>query len=359
MSQESGQEKTEQPTPQRLERALEEGQVASYVDFSSGLMLLAGALFFLFIGPWLGRQLLTVLRGSLVASTETTQPEFSELDATRWIHQALYSGFGMVAGMLIMTIGMALLVSISINGFRLTWKPLSPGLEKLNPAKGFQKIFSLKSLVRGGMAILKTVALMAIAYWLTGNLLPLISSTTGMELQQTVSIGWRISLQIVMAIAAAILALGGVDLLFQKWKHFQDLKMTRQEVRQEMKDVEGDPLQKARLRQIQRELSQQKTLQAVPTATAVITNPTHLAVALRYDPETDPAPMVVAKGADGLAQQIKIIARENQIPVIEKKPLARALYFSVEVGQEIPVELYQAVAEILAYVMEQRTILNR
>ena len=345
------QQRTEDPTQRRLEKSRNEGQVAFSADLVSGALLMIGSLFFIFFGPWFGRKLTNLIRLNL---SNMDSREMTAVDAQQLGVGSLVELGNLIAPLALTVVAIVGLVGTLVTGFRITFKPLETKLDKLDPRKGFKRIFSSRSLVRGVNAVFKVTLMTVIAIWLIRLELPAIGASTGKGVGEAISIGWSIALRISLAISAAMLLLGTADLVFQKWKHFQDMKMSKQEVRDEHKDDEGDPMIRARLKKLQRERTKQQMLRDVPDATVVITNPTHLAIALKYDRDTLEAPRVVAKGADHLAETIKRIARDNGVPVLERKPLARALYKSVEIGDEIPTELFQAVAEILAYIYRQQ-----
>jgi flagellar biosynthetic protein FlhB len=221
---------------------------------------------------------------------------------------------------------------------------------KLDPTKGWQRLFSTRSLIRGLMAIAKATVLCAVAYVVLRQHAARLRGTAAAALPESLSYAWTILVQLLLAVSAAMVLMGLIDYLFQKWKHLQDLRMTRQELMDERRDDDGDPQMRARMRKLQRELSQRKMIHDVATADVVVTNPSHFAVALRYDPRRMKNPKVVAKGADLLAKIIIATAKRHRVAVVEKKPLARYLYAKVAVGRDIPVEVFQAVAEVLVYI---------
>ena len=247
-----------------------------------------------------------------------------------------------------------LVAGAAVTGFRFAFKPLQPDVNRINPLKGLERMFSTRSLVRGLLSVAKVVIMAALAFWIFQSKLAAIVLTTGSTLQQTIDTGWDLTTQIAMAISSGMLFVGASDLLFQQWKRFEELKMTRQEVLDEHKQDEGDPHLNARIKKVQREIVEKQMLRDIKTGHLTLKNPTHIAVTLRYDRVQDPAPIVVAKGEEEMALLIVKLSEEHGVPVVERRPLARALYYNVEVGQEIPVELYQAIAEILAYVQRQK-----
>ncbi|MCA9218086.1 MAG: EscU/YscU/HrcU family type III secretion system export apparatus switch protein, partial [Planctomycetales bacterium] len=237
--------------------------------------------------------------------------------------------------------------SVSTEALNMDWS-------KLSPAKGMSRLFSMRSAIRAIMMILKMSASVVVLMWVLSSYWGEIRQLGILALPSSLSAAWNISLSIVITLAGAYLVIGGFDYTYQRVQHEQDLKMTRQEIREEQKEQEVDANLRARIRRIQREWAKQTMLRQVPTASVVLTNPTHYAVALRYDRSSKSAPIVVAKGTDALARRIIKIAKENGVTVLERKPLARALYAMVEVNQEIPPQLYKAIAEILAFVLGLR-----
>ncbi len=356
MAEEQAQDRTEQPTPRRLQKAREDGQVAYSQDLSSGLLLASGTIFFAFFGYFLLRGLSGGLKTGLTR-IGTEQPD--SISPESIFQNALLDGSRLVLPLAFVAFGILVLSGAAVTGFQLSGKPLSFNLDKLDPRKGIKRIFSSRSVVKGLIAVAKVSVMAVIAFILIQMSREKIAASYGIDVKQSMYLGWEIVIQIAMAISAAMVLIGLMDLLYQKWKHFQELRMSRQELKEELKEDVGDPHLKARLRQLQREYATGQMMADVPSASVVLTNPTHLAVAIRYDRLLDDAPVVLAKGADAVAKRIVSLARENDIPVLERKPLARALYRDVQVGQEIPVELYQAIAEILAYVQRQKSILRR
>ena len=232
----------------------------------------------------------------------------------------------------------------------VTTKPLEPKLSKMNPISGFKRMFSKQALFELVLSIVKIVIIYAICQSVIKDNLTVLLTIYDIEIEDSLGILFELvmDLGIKVSLVYFILALG--DLVFQKWKHKNDLKMTKQEIKEEFKNQEGDPKVKSQQRQRMQQASRRRMMQSIPEADVVITNPTHFAVALKYDNTVNQAPIVVAKGADYLAFKIKEIAKEHNVEIVENKPLARMLYSNVDIGREIPAELYQSVAEVLAYV---------
>jgi flagellar biosynthetic protein FlhB len=242
-------------------------------------------------------------------------------------------------------------------GFLITGEKLSPNLAKLNPISGLKKLVSLKSLVELVKSIVKLVIISGIAYVVLNRYLDQIPGLMQLSVGNIIGFIGQVSFQMCFYTCMVLFLMAVLDYAYTKWQHQHDLKMTKQEVKDEYKQREGDPSVKARIRSVQREMARKRMMEAVPEATVVITNPTHLAIAIKYE-EGMPAPIVVAKGAGFVAQKIKAIATDNDIPLVENKPLARTMFKSTEVGDFIPADLYRAVAEILAYVYRLKGLVN-
>lgn len=341
------QQKTEQPTPRRLQEARRRGQVARSKDLSAALILLAGVLAVYLLSPLALDKISRHMAWYFSNCLNWQLPDSSRP----------YVLFGYIwdEGLLWMPLFLVLvLAAVAANvaqfGFLSAPGVMVPKLERLNPLEGLKKIFSLRSLLELVKSILK-IALVGLVTWQVAihfvpSLLNLYFRPAAGEL--------RVLLDVLIAVGAAggatFLLLGAADYFYQRYDYYKSLRMTKQEVRDEYKQTEGDPLVKGWLKRRQREIAMNRIRSEVPRATVVVTNPVHYAVALRYQEGVDRAPVVVAKGAGDLAMQIKQIAGQHQVPVVEDPPLARQLYRQVEVGREIPVELYRAVAEVLALV---------
>lgn len=244
----------------------------------------------------------------------------------------------------------ALLVSIVQVGWKVSTKPMKPELSKFNPINGFKRMFSKDSVFELVKSIIKIGLIAYMAYASIRDHQNELFILYDLELKQAVALVGGLVIDVGFKISLVYLIVGIADFVYQKHKFNEDMKMTKQEVKDEFKNTEGDPQIKGRQRRKMQEVSQKRMMQDVPKADVVITNPTHFAVALRYDTKESTAPVVVAKGADYVAQKIKEIAKDNKIEIVENKPLARMIYHNVDLGAEIPPELYQAVAEVLAYV---------
>jgi flagellar biosynthetic protein FlhB len=340
-------EGTEEATPKRRREAREEGNIARSQDASSALLLL-GSMLILSAGlePMLG-SLAIFLEDSL--RSEAYASLRAEDIAAPVIPALVRAGLAAAPVVLgAMTIGF--LAQLWQVGFLATGKPLQPKFERLDPMKGLGRIFGMQGVVKTTMDVLKVLVVAWIAWNLASLALPEIAALPGLDaiagLTRVGSLGMSLSMQV----GAALLVLGILDYAFQRYKHERDLRMTKQQVKDEWKESEGDPKVKQRRMQIARQVAMQRLQTAVPKADVIVTNPEHISVAIQYDPDTMGAPRIVAMGADHLAFRIRQIATRHGIPIVERKPLARALYAGAKVGQEIPPDHYKAVAEILAFV---------
>jgi len=347
MAQESGGEKSLPASQQKKDRAREDGNIARSQDLSSAAGL-AAALLALMI---LGRGIFDVLISSgeyFFGQADLLTVQYQSVQQIQT--QALYYvALGAVPFMLAMVLA-GVGVNLAQVGFMASSKPLMPKMDRISPLKGFQRLFSLRSLVE----LLKSLAklfLVGIVVWmyLRDQLPTMIGLMDLSPLSLLPPVSW-IVVGVWWRVAVVMLLIGIADYAYQKWQHEQDLRMTMQEARQEAKELEGDPQIKRRVRQLQRQIAAQRMMKDVPEADVVITNPTHYAVALRYDPENMNAPTVVAKGMRLVAQRIREIAEENKVPIVQKPPLARELYRTVDIGGAVPEGLFAVVAEVLSYV---------
>ena len=341
-------ERTEAPTPRRRNEAREEGNVAKSTDIASALMLAAMVIVLFFSMVPMLRNLRSILEG-LLDSDRVSNP----LDpgaAVTTIEFALRGAIRAAMPALLAAWAIAFLSHFWQVGWLFAPKAVQPKLSKLNPLSGLKRIASLRSLVKASLDALKVLVVVLVAvHAIVGRhdelaALPLMSAVQALG-----AIGWML-LDVALRVAAALVVLGILDFAYQKWKHEEELKMTHQQVRDELKQNEGDPEVKRRRFRMQQQIAMQRISAAVPRADVIVTNPEHISIAIRYDEETMAAPKVVAKGADHLAMRIRQIALRHEIPIVERRPLARALYRECKVGQEIPPAYYKAVAEILAFV---------
>ncbi|WP_457598815.1 flagellar biosynthesis protein FlhB [Hydrogenimonas sp.] len=343
-------EKTEEPTPKKIEDAKKEGNVPRSMDTSGFVTLLVAVITVTALFGWIMDRLESLYRYyTHFFGVELTPSLLSEI-ATYTIVQVA-----------IMILPMALPVAIAGMlaawmqfGFLFTTKPLTPDLTKIDPIKGAKNLFSLKKLVEGAKITMKVTAVFIVAFTVFFGFIEELVSVSRADLMQ--QMGWLADRAIVLAAVMLVLlmVLALIDLLFVRYNYFKGLRMSKQEIKDEMKQMEGNPEIKAKIRQIQMEMARKRMLAEVPTADVVITNPTHYAVALRYKEGESKAPKVVAKGADLIALKIREIARESGVQIVENPPLARELYKHVEIDREVPEQFYHAVAEVLAFVYKSK-----
>lgn len=348
MAETTGQERTEAPTARRLRQAREEGNVARSTDLTAALMLLASIILLYLLSTRLFESMTAVLH-RLLSSVDADNPTRS--DDLGAIGSYLLGLMGWtVLPLLIAVAGVGVLVTASQTGLMLTGKPIVPKANRINPLSGVKRLVDARAAIRLVMSLGKVAIISAVATIMIMGEIDAIAALPMMTLGAATAAAAHMTFMLALKLAALLVILALLDFAFQKFQHTKDMRMTKQEVRQEMKDMDGDPLMKQRRARVARQLAMQRMAQEIPKADVVITNPTHLSIALRYDSETMRAPKVIAKGADFMAMRIRQIATANGIPLVERKPLARALYSSAEIGDEVPEEHYAAVAEILAYV---------
>lgn len=357
MSQQFG-EKTEQPTPHRLQEARRKGEVVRSNELNSAVNLLAALFLFVLFGDMLFGSSLGVVQGYLGGSLSHN---FTDGDLGAMTLNAALDYFRLVGPVFVAVLAAGLLANYSQVGFLFRPEAVSLKLERLNPAEGIKKMFSRRALFELGKTLLKISLVGLAAYsYVQGRFESFVSFIYAAPGQFLDGIrGELTGLVIRMALVFTVLAVA--DYFYQRHEWAKSLRMTRQEIKDEHRQMEGDPLVKSRQREKQRKMATQRLAAEVPRATVVITNPTELAVALRYDGDEPGAPRLVAKGAALMARRIREIAREHNIPVVENRPVARLLFKNVEIGEEIPVELYRAVAEVLAlvYALKNRESVRR
>ncbi len=340
-------ERTEEATPKRRQEARDEGNVAKSHDLSGALVLLFGTL-----TVW-AFAMSMLMQGRTLLGQGLTDAVGSPIDK----HAAWEALRGLGVGTLrvvLPVLALMWLASYASQLVQVGWlfvpKAVAPAFKKLNPLSGFKRIFGISGVFKSGLDAMKVTLIVAVAGMTIGGYSNAIAALPYLTAMQAVREAGLMMLDVALRVLAVLLLLGFMDFLYQRWKHSRDLRMTKQQVKDEMKDTEGDPETKRRRARIARQLAMQRISAAVPKADVIVTNPEHLSIAIKYDPAKMAAPKVIAKGADHLALRIRIIAMQHGIPIIERKPLARALYRQVEVNQEVPSEFYKAIAEILAYV---------
>ena len=353
--QQSSGEKTERATPKKRRDARERGQVLKSTEANTAFCCVIIFGFMLIFCDSMIRQLGQMLLfylsdGLLQGANMLLTPQSAQLT----LAHLLYLAAGVLLPILFLALLCGLLINILQIGFLFTTKPLMPKLERISPIKGFKRIFSLKTLIELLKCLLKIIVMGLILYNDFKTLLTQFPALTGAEIYTTFLGILRIAFRLALKMTLALAIIAAFDYLFQWWNYEKELRMTKQEVKDEYKLTEGDPQIKSRIKQKQRQMSAMRMMQQVPSADVVITNPTHYAVALSYKQGENEAPVVVAKGQDHLARKIKELAKEHHIELVENKALARSLYQFCDIGDEIPAEFYQAVADILVYVYQQK-----
>jgi flagellar biosynthesis protein FlhB len=347
MAEDQFQERTEQATPRRREKAREDGKVARSAELNSAVILCLGATALYFMGP----MLVTQIKQFMIYIFNEAPKMNADYDTlVSLLSSRILTFFILMGPILIVLAVVAYGINVVQVGFLFSGKSMEPKLDKLNFVNGIKKIFSVRSLVELIRDTIKLIVIGFVGYkaisaqmdsffLLSDNSVSVFASAMGlMALKTTLQIG------------AVMLVLAILDYAYQKYDFEKSIRMSKQEIKDEYKDTEGSPQIKARVRQIQRDMSRRRMMQDVPKADVIITNPTHIAVALKYNPDEMDAPLVLAKGERLIAERIKEIARESGVPVVENRPLARALFSMCEVGSYVPTKLYRAVAEVLAYV---------
>ncbi len=351
MAEDQDSDKTELPSQRRRDDARAQGQFAYSHELINGLLLFGGTIGLSWIGMTLAQGL-----------SNDFHTQFGRLakDLTiDGVHSQLTSifgeGFQLTGWFLAGLFAIGLAANLAQAGFHINSESLGPKWERLNPAENWHRIISWEGATRGGISLAKIIVLAVVSWWVLSDRGSQVGALSEGLLGRSVASAWGLSIELLIDISAVLLIMGAGDYGLQWYRNEQKLRMTREEVKQERKDDDGDPHVIARRRQRAREIaSQRRMIQDVPKATVVITNPTHLAIALRYERGVDAAPVVIAKGHDQFAFQIASKARRHGIPVLERKPVAQALYKTVKVGQEIPQTLFVAVSEVLAYVYRLR-----
>ncbi len=345
------QDRTEQPTPKRVREAREKGQVPRSRDLQGAIVVGAAALAFSMFGSSLAEETLQWLHGSLNEAVSMG----AQLDAQKlpgFFTRGLITALLVISPVLLATVVGAILGPMLVGGWNISLKAMAPDFKRMDPVKGIGRIFSLNSLAELGRSLLKfflIAGIALIALWqMAPDLLALARTIEGTGLPRAFfSVSW-----IFIVLTLALLLVGAIDAPYQIWQNLRKLRMTRQEVQDELKETEGRPEVKSKLRSLQQSIARGRMMEAVPDADVVVVNPTHFAVAISYKPGRMNAPVVVAKGMDEVAAKIREIAAEHKVPILSAPPLARVLYRSVDLEQEVPAGLYTAVAQVLTWVYQ-------
>jgi flagellar biosynthesis protein FlhB len=349
MAQDSDQERSEEATQQRRDDFRRRGQVAQTRELGSVVTLLGFALLFWMMSGFFTQQ--------IMESYQLVYGYISEGYFGPEHFRSLLISIGLRGAYILLPIFlfasiMALASSVLQVGFLYNEDALSPDFEKINPISGFKRLFTLRSLAEGIKAMLKMAIIAGTAYHIIKSSLHVLPQMVTLTPYEILTFLIENVFRLILGVGGVLVVIAAADYFFQRYQMEEQMKMTKQEIRDEVKTREGDPLIKARIRKIQKEVAQRRMMADVPKADVIITNPTHLAIALKYSPEKFAAPVMLAKGQDHLALRIRELAKEHNIPIVENKPLARAMFKTMEIGQVIPRELFAAVAEVLAYVFK-------
>lgn len=348
---ETGQERTEEATPKRQQDSREKGQIARSKELNTLLVMLVSGAGLMFLGQNLVEGLMQIMRDSLIMD----RADIFDPNAM-WVAfiKSLYSALDATLPLFLLLVMIAVIAPMALGGWSFTLKPLQPDITKLDPIKGMGKVFSAKGLMELAKALAKFLLVGSVGYILLMLKLPDFIALGSLDLSHGIALLGRDLIWAFILLSCALILVVLVDVPFQLWDHKRQQKMTLQEVKDEHKDTEGSPDVKRRIRQTQMEFATRRMMEEVPRADVVVTNPTHYAVALRYDQEKMGAPIVVALGVDEVAGHIRRIALAHDVPILSAPPLARALFFNTKLDVEIPSGLYLAVAQILAYVYQLR-----
>jgi flagellar biosynthetic protein FlhB len=351
MAEDSGQDKTEDPTGKRLSESRKKGQVPRSKELNTFVTMIVSAVLFFYMGQYMVKGLLKMMKHQFELSREVI---FDPATPVMYLKLALSEGYSVIWPLMVILIIADLLTPMLMGGWNFTTEAFEPKFSKLNPLEGIKRIFGIRGVVELIKAIIKVVLIGFVAWNLFQVYFDDFMGLSRLNVQQALSRAGDIIIMSLLVLCATLLLLVMIDVPYQLWNHQRELKMTKQEVRDESKESEGNPEMKGKIRQMQMQASQRRMMEAVPTADVIVTNPTHFAVALKYDPNGSGAPVLVAKGTDLVAAQIRNLAMANRVTLVAAPSLARALYYSTEINHEIPRGLFLAVAQVLAYVFQLR-----
>ncbi len=352
MAEDSGQEKTEQPTSKRLDDARKKGQIPRSRELNTFVILITASTLMLLLGEQMGSGLAGIMREQFQISRETI---FDPASPVLHMRKAMIDGVLVIAPFIAVMVIAAIVAPLALGGLTFSWEALQPKLEKLDPIKGIPRLFALRGLIELIKALLKFLLIFLVTYLLFKGLSGKFLGLSSEPLQQAIGHALHLIAISFLMLSASLLLIAMFDVPYQLWDHSRKLKMTLQEIKDEMKETDGSPEVKGKIRQLQMEMAQKRMMDEVPKADVIVTNPSHYAVALRYDQQGGSAPILVAKGIDLVAAQIRNRATGADVPLVAAPPLARALYYSTDLGKEIPQGLYLAVAQVLAYVYQLQT----
>lgn len=348
MAEDSGSgERTEEATQERRMEFRKRGQVAQTREVASVLVFLGGALVVWALGRFMLTQIVEVFGYSFGDTLVKSIRAGDFIPAMKFCGTKLFL-------LLAPLLGVALIISFTSTllqvGFLYNEEALKLDFERINPVNGFQRIFALRSVIEGLKSLIKIIVIAAVVVMIIKSKIFSVPYLIQFNAEQIIQFVGDTTVKLLGGVGVFMVVVAGLDYGFQRWEIEKKMRMTKQEVKEEYKNREGDPMIRARIRKIQRDIATRRMMQQVPKADVIITNPTHIACAIKYDPEKYPAPVLIAKGADHVAEKIKTIARDNNIPIVENKPLARTIFKTMKLGSVIPRQLFQAVAEVLSYV---------
>lgn len=356
MAEGSDQEKTEQPTEKRLHDTREKGNVPRSRELTTMVLMMSSAAVFLFMGDGLVNKMMTLMKdGFTIQRGEIYDPASMLLRLQDMMIDALL----MLAPFFAVLIVISIAAPLALGGWSFSVSALAFKLDKLNPITGLGRVFGVKGLIELVKALLKFILVAIVAGMLLWNDIDAFLGLSDEPVVQGLAHLGSLLAHSFLVLAAVLILIAAIDVPYQLWDYTRQLRMSLEEIKEEYKQSEGSPETKGRIRRMQMEMSRRRMMEQVPHADVVVTNPTHFAVALKYDPANMRAPKVVASGADLVAQQIRSLASEHNVPLLEAPPLARALFYSAEIDQEIPSGLYIAVAQVLAYIYQLRTYYER
>ena len=349
MAENDAQERTEQATPKRLEDARRKGQIPRSRELSAAAVTLVGGAALYMLGGQITGQMAEMMRRGLALSRDEATDSTFMLPA---LSNAAADGLWLSMPVLGLITLAAIIAPLALGGWSFAGQAMMPQFSRLNPLEGIKRMFAMRSLVELAKAMAKFGVVAVIATIVLWNDAPALMGLGREPLQQAIGHAIQLSGKALLVISAGLLIIAGIDVPYQLWQYAKQMRMSRQEIREEYKESEGSPEVKGRIRQLQQEVARRRMMQEVPKADVIVTNPTHFAVALKYDEKRMRAPIVVAKGVDVIAAKIREVAGENAVPIFEAPPLARVLYRNVDIGDEIPATLYIAVAQILTYAFQ-------
>lgn len=346
-------EKTEPATSKRRSEMREKGQIPRSREFTTALILLISFWSLRLLSGYISKDVLTMLRNYL-SFPKDIDSSFTTANVMRIFMEFMLTAAKIIMPIVLIVAVVAIIVNYLQVGVIFTTKPLIPSLNKMNPVEGFKRLFSKNAFVEFIKSTLKIGIIGYVVYDYLKDNIRIVPELLNMNIEGTTVFIGNTIINIGIRAAVVLLILSFFDYAYQLWDYEKSIRMTKQEVKDEYKMIEGNPQIKSKIREKQRQMALRRMMSEVPKADVIITNPTHFAIAVKYDAAVSDAPLVIAKGKDLIAQKIKDTAKENKVPVVENKPLAQALYKSVEIGEKIPADLFKAVAEVLAYVYSLR-----